>query len=149
LSDFPLFGIARHALVVGGHLQHLSARNLHPQAAGDGPAFKRPFSASSAFRDGDRQCHRCLEGLQRLRNARRRFPVPHTQKIAYRSVVEPPVLPVIVFFREFSEGFGHVEQARLIIGIGDLLRQPHAFRGISTIIDSGKQRHPMLPDTQR
>jgi hypothetical protein len=30
-----------------------------------------------------------------------------------------------------------------------LLRQPHAFRGISTVIDSGKKRQPTLPDTRR
>jgi hypothetical protein len=29
------------------------------------------------------------------------------------------------------------------------LRQPHAFRGISTVIDGGKKRQPSLPDTQR
>jgi hypothetical protein len=30
-----------------------------------------------------------------------------------------------------------------------LLGQPHALRGISTVIDSGKKRQKTLPDTQR
>jgi hypothetical protein len=58
-------------------------------------------------------------------------------------------VPDIVLIGEFPEGFGHIQEPCLVIGIGDLLRQPHAFHGISTVIDSGKKRQPILPDTQR
>jgi hypothetical protein len=57
--------------------------------------------------------------------------------------------PHIVLVGEFSERFSHVEEPYLVVGVGDLLRQPHAFRGISTVIDGGKKRQPTLPDTQR
>jgi hypothetical protein len=58
-------------------------------------------------------------------------------------------VPEIVLVGELSERFGHVQEPGLVVGFGDLLRQPHAFRGISTVIDSGKKRQPTLPDTQR
>jgi len=58
-------------------------------------------------------------------------------------------VPDIVFIGEFSERFSHVQEPRLVAGVSDLLRQPHAFRGISTVIDGGKKRQPSLPDTQR
>ena len=48
-------------------------------------------------------------------------------------------MPGIVLVGEFSERFSHVEEPYLVVGVGDLLRQPHAFRGISTVIDSGKK----------
>jgi hypothetical protein len=58
-------------------------------------------------------------------------------------------VPDLILVGEFSERFGHVQEPGLVVGVGDLLRQPHAFRGISTVIDSGKKRQPTLPDTQR
>src|SRR6188508_2546550 len=57
LGNFPLLGIARHTLVIGGRLQHLIACILYAQIAREAAAFKRPFSAPSAFRYGDRQGH--------------------------------------------------------------------------------------------
>ena len=53
LGDFALLGIARHAFVVGGDLQHLIARILHAQTVGDGAALKRPLPAPSAFGYGN------------------------------------------------------------------------------------------------
>jgi hypothetical protein len=44
----------------------------------------------------------------------------------------------VVLFSEFSKGLSHVQEARLVLRVGNLLRQPDAFRGISTIIDGGK-----------
>src|SRR6187551_1468806 len=57
LGNFPLLGIAPHTLVIGGRLQHLVACILNAQIARETAAFKRPFSAPSAFRYGDRQGH--------------------------------------------------------------------------------------------
>jgi hypothetical protein len=54
LSDFTLLGVTRHALVVGGDLQHLIARVLQAQTIGHRAALKRALSASSAFRYGNR-----------------------------------------------------------------------------------------------
>jgi hypothetical protein len=59
------------------------------------------------------------------------------------------LVPEIVLVGELSERFGHVQEPCLVVGVGDLLCQPHAFRGISTVIDSGKKRQTALPDTQR
>ncbi|MGB7657278.1 MAG: hypothetical protein WBL96_02925 [Pseudolabrys sp.] len=58
-------------------------------------------------------------------------------------------MPDIVFVGEFSKRFGHVQEPCLVAGGGDLLRQPHTFRGISTVIDGGKKRQQILPDAQR
>src|SRR4029079_5251110 len=65
------------------------------------------------------------------------------------SVVGRGRVPGIVFIGWFPERFSHVQEPRLVAGVSDLLRQPHAFRGISTVIDGGKKRQPSLPDTQR
>jgi hypothetical protein len=54
-------------------------------------------------------------------------------------------VPEIVLVGELSERFGHVQEPGLVVGFGDLLRQPHAFRGISTVIDSVKKRQPNPP----
>ncbi len=48
-------------------------------------------------------------------------------------------------FSKFPKGLGHVEEAGFVFGVGDLLRQLHAFRGIPTVIDSGKRRQQTLP----
>ena len=66
LGNFALLGIACHALVIGGDLQHLIARNLHTQAACHDAALKCPLSAPSAFRHGNWQRHG--NHLRHLRN---------------------------------------------------------------------------------
>jgi hypothetical protein len=66
-----------------------------------------------------------------------------------RSIVGRGREPDKVLFGEFSECFGHVQEPGLVGGVRDLLRQPHALRGISTVIDSGKKRQTTLPDAQR
>jgi hypothetical protein len=53
LGDFALLGIARHALVVGGDLQHLIARILQAQTVRDGAALKCPLPTPSAFGYGN------------------------------------------------------------------------------------------------
>ncbi|HSL78107.1 MAG TPA: hypothetical protein VK877_00475 [Pseudolabrys sp.] len=53
LGDFALPGITRHALVVGGDLQHLIARILQAQTVRDGAALMCPLPAPSAFGYGD------------------------------------------------------------------------------------------------
>lgn len=53
LRDFPLLGVACHALIVGRRSEHLIARILQAQASGNRAAFDRPFSAPSAFGDGN------------------------------------------------------------------------------------------------
>jgi hypothetical protein len=46
------------------------------------------------------------------------------------------ILFCFALFRELSECLGHIEKTGLVLGVRNLLRQPHAFRGIPTIIDS-------------